>query len=74
MIKVVHDKFGNELQCGDHICFTVGGKNWKQTTELMRATVNGFITDKNDVDWILTTGCSLEAPSKIISSRVVKCY
>jgi hypothetical protein len=69
MRKVV-DKYGNELQCGDFVCFTVSNGNWRQTPELIRVKVAAFVSNRLG-DFVV-----LEKPDgiKVISSKVVKCY
>ena len=72
----IQDRFGNELQCGDFVCFIMGGsRGWRQTPPLTRAKIKAFISDKAG-DWIVP---ELEYPyegcvTKVLASRVVKCY
>lgn len=74
-MKPVFDRYGNELRCGDFVCFTASNGNWRKTPELMRVKISAFITDRAG-DWIvpenvLDTNCPI---LKITASRVVKCY
>ena len=71
MIQVV-DRFGNELQCGDFVCFTSTSGIWRQTPELQRVKIEAFITDKKG-DWIMPEPDE-GVPSKVLASRVIKCY
>lgn len=72
----VLDKFGNELRAGDNVCFIAAGGNWKQTPTIERVRICGFYTDKNGSSWVFPeSDCVLKGiQSKIIASRVVKCY
>lgn len=66
----IYDKYGNELQCGDNVCYAESGSSWRQTPRLMRASVAALITTKagNFVILKKTDG------TKILASSVVKCY
>ena len=50
-MKPIYDKFGNELQCGDNICFSVSMR--KDQKPIVRVKIAGFITDKSGDDWVL---------------------
>lgn len=63
------DKFGNELQCGDYVCFTNSSGNWRQSPDLVRVRISAFITDRAG-EWIVPDACK----QRILASRVVKCY
>lgn len=65
----IRDKFGNELQCGDFVCFAGSKGNWRQTPELSRARISAFISDRAG-DWIVPDG----EKTRISAGRVVKCY
>ena len=72
-MKPVFDGYGNELRCGDFVCFTSTNGNWRQTPKLTRKKIYAFFTDKSQTDWILfDPECSEQ--KKILASRVVKCY
>ena len=50
-MKPVLDKFGNELECGDSICFSVSMRIDQKP--IIRVKVAGFVTDKSGDDWVL---------------------
>ena len=69
MRKIV-DKFGNELECGDMVCFVANpNADWKQTKDLARVQIKAFVSNKSQ-DFIVYD----ENRPKVITSRVVKCY
>ena len=72
----IQDRFGNELQCGDNVCLTASSGNWRQTPQIVRVKIYALSTDKNGTGWVLPDpDCIPEGvPSKILASRVVKCY
>lgn len=72
----VFDKFDNELKSGDNVCLIAGNCSWRQPPTIKRVKVCGFYTDKNGTGWVLPDPeCIPEGiPSKILASRVVKCY
>ena len=72
-MKSVLDKYGNELQCGDFVCFTSTSGNWRQTPDLLRVRVADFFTD-NKGDWIIPENDITCPIIKILASRVIKCY
>ena len=69
MEKTVLDRFGNELRCGDNVCFTASSGNWRQTPEIKRARISAFISDRAG-DWIVPD----DEKTRILAGRVVKCY
>lgn len=69
-IKKVCDCFGNELQCGDFVCFVGNPKaDWRQTKYLVRVQIKALISTKS---------CELilydEDFPKVAADRVAKCY
>lgn len=69
MHKIV-DKFGNDLMCGDMVCFVEnpdGG--WRQTKNITRVQIKEFISNKSQDFIVYDENCP-----KVITSRVVKCY
>lgn len=76
MEHVVIDRFGNELRCGDNICFTASSGHWRQTPTIMRVKIYALCTDKNGTGWVMPDPENIpeNCPSKILAERVVKCY
>ena len=69
MRKIV-DMFGNELECGDMVCFVENpNAGWKQSIRLARVQIKAFVSNKTQ-DFIMYD----ENCPKVIASRVVKCY
>jgi hypothetical protein len=69
MRKIV-DKFGNELRCGDMVCFVQNpDAGWRQTKHLARVQIKAFVSNKTQDFIIYDENCP-----KVIASRVVKCY
>ena len=69
MRKIV-DMFGNELECGDMVCFVQNpDAGWKQSIRLTRVQIKAFVSNKTQ-DFIMYD----ENCPKVIASRVVKCY
>lgn len=69
-MRKVTDMYGNELQCGDMVCFIESPETgWKQTKRLVRVQIKALVSNKTQ-DFIMYD----ENSPKVITSRVVKCY
>ena len=69
-VKPILDMFGNELQCGDMVCFVANpDADWRQTKNLVRVKIKAFVSNKTQ-DFIMYD----ENRPKVIATRVVKCY
>ena len=62
MNNTVTDKFGNEIKCGDMVCFVQAGY-------LIRVKITALISTKTQ-DFIVYS----DKLPKVPSSMVVKCY
>ena len=72
-VKKVYDRFGNELECGDYVCFTASSGNWRETPDLVRVKVYALCSDKKG-DWIIPENNPACPVLKVLASRVIKCY
>ena len=70
MRNVITDMYGNELRCGDMVCFIENPETgWGQTKNLIRVKIIALISNKTE-DFIMYD----ENSPKVITSRVIKCY
>lgn len=70
------DMLGNELNVGDNICFTLRA-DWRQTPPLVSARVIGFKCGA--MDWVYVDNyrnlpTNAIPLTKVVASRVIKCY
>ena len=69
-MRKVTDMYGNELQCGDMVCFIENPETgWKQAKRLVRVQIKALVSNKTQ-DFIMYD----ENSPKVITSRVIKCY
>lgn len=73
MRKTVMDMFGNELTCGDMVCFVENlNTGWRQSPKLKRGQVKAIVSQKNG-DFVICDSLDKDSP-RISVSRIVKCY
>lgn len=73
MRKTVIDMFGNELTCGDMVCFVENlNTGWRQSPKLKRGKVVAIVSQKNG-DFVICDSLDKDSP-RISVSRIVKCY
>ena len=77
MERTIRDKFGNELNIGDAVCFVSNpGADWRQTKDIIRLTIDKFVFGRTKnkfgeyTDWLIFNDYDL----KVSPKRVVKCY
>lgn len=66
-IPKVTDKYGNELQCRDMVCFVENPESGSES--LVRVLIKALISTKTE-NYIMYG----ENNQKVISSKVIKCY
>ena len=69
-MRKITDMFGNELECGDMVCFVENPQaGWRQNKNLARVKIIAFVSNKTQDFIVYDEDCP-----KVIASRVVKCY